>query len=57
MRVPPYTTRTGLQIGIRYEPPRSYVHEDMVPLQSVLLDKPAATWHQKMVDYIKAMRK
>ena len=56
MRVPPYTTRTGLQIGIRYEPPRSYVHEDMVPLQSVLLKK-VPTWHQKMVDYVKAMRK
>lgn len=37
-RVVPFTTRTGLQIGRFYEPPRNYVVSgDMEDLQTALL--------------------
>ena len=40
MKRPPYTTRSGLKIGIGYEPPR-YVEEsgDMLRLQSALIGR------------------
>lgn len=42
MRVPPYTTKTGVQIGVFYEPPRQHtvLSADMERLQIALLRKP-----------------
>jgi hypothetical protein len=41
----PYTTRTGLQIGINYKP-RPYVEtdKDMLNLQEALLKKEISWW-------------
>lgn len=37
----PYTTRTGVQIGIRYEPPKPMMTRDEELIQSALLgDRP-----------------
>lgn len=48
MRVPPYTTKTGLQIGVFYEPQRQHtvLSADMERLQTALLHKgkPARRW-------------
>jgi len=39
MRVPPYTTKTGIQIGCNYEPRRTWEPSaDMEQLQIALID-------------------
>lgn len=44
-RITPYTTRSGLQIGCRYEPPRlvEVPSRDAVRIQSALLEHRAPT--------------
>lgn len=49
MKRPPYTTRSGLQIGIYYEPPRKFeISGDMDRLQSALIGR-----HQPIGSYVK----
>lgn len=45
MRQPPYTTKSGLQIGKDYVPPRHvYYSRDELKLQRALIDKPVPAW-------------
>jgi len=45
MKVIPYTTSTGIQIGCRYESPKriDYYSNDACALQSALLTRPGST--------------
>lgn len=48
MKRTPYTTRSGLQIGICYEPPRRYeTSADMDRLQSALIGRGKPIWSLK----------
>lgn len=45
MRTPPYTTRSGVKIGLLYEPPlASSGGPDMERLQRAVLHKPKRRW-------------
>ena len=45
----PYTTKTGLKIGSRYEPPKAYNYSrDMETLQSALLGNRRRVGHLPM---------
>jgi hypothetical protein len=43
----PYTTKTGLQIGIAYTPPPQQLTQDAEIIQSVLLGQPTPVMQRK----------
>jgi hypothetical protein len=43
----PYTTKTGLQIGIAYTPPPQQLTQDAELIQSVLLGQPTPVMQRK----------
>jgi len=46
-RCTPYTTKTGLQIGIAYTPPVQQLTQDGEVIQSVLLGKPTPVMQRR----------
>lgn len=51
----PYTTKTGLQIGIRYEPPKSYMSRDEELIQSALIGSSGKQLHLWVVCVLSAL--
>jgi hypothetical protein len=53
----PYTTKTGVQIGLLYEPPkRNYMSADQEKLQEALLRTPRGALLNALANMMKTLR-